>query len=170
MCKGLGVGEQRATPTCICDPTMDARKVCWRGRDLRIQGPQVSKGPRPREDQRREDHTARTQQSRATNPPVRSGVGAGRRCRREDAAAGEGRRWGQGQRGGLEWAGRRWDVGGRGLWLLERERLCTSGPAAEVSWAYSAVFPPQALSGDRNEAGTWALVCPSSSELLSLLG
>lgn len=61
-------------------------------------------------------------------------------------------------------------MGGRGLWLLERQCLSTSGPAAEVSWGYSAVFPLQALSGDRNEAGTGALVCPSRSELLSLLG
>lgn len=63
----------------------------------------------------KEDHAARTQQSRPMSPPVRGRVGEERGCWKGDAEAGEGLKRVQGQRLGLEWEGRREDIGGRGL-------------------------------------------------------
>lgn len=90
MCRGLGVGEQRATPTCIRDPTLDApARSAGGGGTSGSTIASGSKRPRSRDDQRREDHTARTQKSRAINPPVRSGVG-GKGAAREMLRAGKG--------------------------------------------------------------------------------
>lgn len=122
--------------------------------------PQISKGL-----ESGEDHTRRIQQSH----PMSEGKGLleGRGCWKADAVVGEEPRRGQGQKRGLEWEGRRWDyrwAGPRasGEAVPNYLRTCSLGEPG-----LRAFFPPGALDGDRNGAGTGAQVRPSSLELLS---